>query len=202
MSLQIEVKPGFQPLQEKLVTLYGISWEKFKAIEANLEDIKNVRLSYLKGVLEIMSPIGDKHETVKSTIGILLEAYFREMGIRYYRRGGFTLEAVGFASGTPDESYSIGERQDLPDIVIEVVVTSGTINRTELYEPLKIPEVWFWKAGQLRVFSLQGEKYQEVFCSQLLPNLDLALLLKYVGHPDQYDAVQGFLAEIRQGKEN
>lgn len=29
------------------------------------------------------------------------------------------------------------------------------------------------------------------------PDLDLALLLRYVGHPDQYDAVQEFEAVIR-----
>ncbi|HLO84960.1 MAG TPA: hypothetical protein VK203_08105 [Nostocaceae cyanobacterium] len=65
---------------------------------------------------------------------------------------------------------------------------------------MKIPEVWFCNSGQLRVFSLQDEKYQEVSQSQLLLNLDLALLLKYVGHPDQYDAVQEFLTEVREGK--
>jgi hypothetical protein len=42
----------------------------------------------------------------------------------------------------------------------------------------------------LRVFALQDEKYHEVSQSQLLPDLDLALLLNYVGHPDQFDAVQ------------
>jgi Uma2 family endonuclease len=102
--------------------------ERFKAIEANLEEIQEVRLSYFAGVLEIMSPIGDKHETVKSTISVLLEAYMRDAGIRHYR-GGFTLEASGYASGTPDESYSIGKRRAVPDIVIEAIITSGSIDR-------------------------------------------------------------------------
>lgn len=196
MSLQLQDKPANQRLEEKLVTLHGLTWERFKAIEVNLEGIRDVRLSYLAGVLEIMSPIGDKHETVKSTMGVLLEAYMREAGIRHYRRGGFTLEAIGYASGTPDESYSIGERRALPDIVIEVIVTSGSIDRKELYKPLRVPEVWFWKANQLRVFHLRGE-YEEVSQSELLPDLDLALLLRYVGHPDQYDAIEEFLAVIR-----
>ncbi|NEO88107.1 MAG: hypothetical protein F6J87_28205 [Spirulina sp. SIO3F2] len=115
---------------------------------------------------------------------------------RYYRRGGFTLEAEGYASSTPDESYSIGERRQFPDIVIEVIITSGTIKRTDLYLPLEIPEVWFWRSGKLRVFQLQDSQYQEVTTSQFFPNLDLNILLKYVQHPDQYDAVQEFIAEI------
>ncbi|MBF2049452.1 MAG: Uma2 family endonuclease [Elainella sp. C42_A2020_010] len=181
---------------EQLVTLHGVNWEQFKAIEANLEGVRAVRLSYLQGVLEIMSPIGDQHEAIKSTIGVLLEAYMRHKNMRHYRRGGFTLEAPGYASGTPDESYSIGTRRRFPDLVIEVIVTSGTIDRKELYRPLQIPEVWFWWKQQLRVFQLNQDLYSEVTRSQFFPDLDLALLLKYVDYPDQYDAVQAFLAEL------
>ena len=47
------------PTQEKLVTVPNVSWEEFKAIEAQLKDNRNIRLSYLSGMLEIMSPIGE-----------------------------------------------------------------------------------------------------------------------------------------------
>jgi Uma2 family endonuclease len=82
-----------QSTEEKLVTLKNVSWEQFKGIEAHLQDNRNVRLSYLSGVLEIMSPIGEKHEEVKSTLSLLLEAYMRVLGIRFYKqevdRSGF-----------------------------------------------------------------------------------------------------------------
>lgn len=197
MSFQTQDKPTNLSSPEKLVTLHGVNWEQFKAIEANLDNVRDVRLSYLQGVLEIMSPISDEHETVKSTLSTLLEAYMRYKGMRHYRRGGFTLEAVGYGSGTPDESYSIGMRRPLPDLVIEVIITSGSIDRKELFRPLNIPEVWFWQAKQLRVFCLKEEQYEEVLRSQFFPDLDLALLLKYVEHPDQYDAIQEFLSEIQ-----
>jgi Uma2 family endonuclease len=190
----------YQPTEEKLVTLPDVSWEQFKGIEAQLKDNRNVRLSYLSGILEIMSPIGDKHEKVKSTLGLLLEAYMREKGIRFYKRGGFTLEEPGYASGTPDESYSIGTEREIPDIVIEVIVTSGTINRKELYKPKKVPEVWLWKSNEIKIFRLneQGE-YEEVDRSGFFPELDKALLLHYIAMPDQYDAVQEFTQAIRRG---
>jgi len=73
-----------QPTEEKLVTLKDVSWEQFKGIETQLLENRNVRLSYLSGMLEIMSPIGEEHETVKRTLGYLLEAYMRELGIRFY----------------------------------------------------------------------------------------------------------------------
>lgn len=56
--------------------------------------------------MEIMSPIGDYHDYIKSTLGLLLEAYARVKGIRAYQHGGFTLEAPGYVSGTPDECQS------------------------------------------------------------------------------------------------
>ncbi|MCW5314410.1 Uma2 family endonuclease [Nostoc sp. KVJ3] len=187
-----------QPTEEKLVTLKNISWDQFKGIETQLQENRNIRLSYLSGILEIMSPIGDKHEKVKRTLGLLLEAYMKNLGIRFYCRGGFTLEEPGYASGTPDESYSIGTEKEVPDIVIEVIVTSGTINRKELYKPKKVPEVWFWKSNSIKIFRLseQGE-YEQVNRSGFFPDLDPALLLNYIAMPDQYDAVVEFEQVIR-----
>ncbi|QLE56159.1 Uma2 family endonuclease [Nostoc sp. TCL26-01] len=187
-----------QSTEEKLVTLKDVSWEQFKGIEAYLVDNHNVRLSYLSGVLEIMSPIGEKHEGVKSTFGLLLEAYMRVLGIRFYARGGYTLEEPGYASGTPDESYSIGIEKEVPDIVIEVIVTSGTIDRKELFKPQRIPEIWFWKSNQIKIFRFgENGEYTEVSRSGFFPDLDPTLLLRYIAMPDQYDAVAEFEQTIR-----
>ncbi|MFN6566428.1 Uma2 family endonuclease [Dendronalium sp. ChiSLP03b] len=187
-----------QPTEEKLVTLKDVSWEQFKAIEAQLKHNRNVRLSYLSGILEIMSPIGDKHEYVKRTLGYLLEAYMRVLGIRFYGRGGFTLEEPGYASGTPDESYCIGSYKETPDIVIEIIVISGTINRKDLYKPKKVPEVWFWKSNSIKIFRLtEGGEYEQANRSGFFSDLDPALLLRYIAIPDQYDAVVEFEQAIR-----
>ncbi|WP_017743313.1 Uma2 family endonuclease [Scytonema hofmannii] len=62
-------------VEEKLVTLRDVTWEQFKGIEAQLIDNRSVRLSYLSGILEIMSPVGPLHEYVKRTLGLLLETY-------------------------------------------------------------------------------------------------------------------------------
>lgn len=197
MSVSLLDQQALPPQDERLVTLPSITWEQFKAIEAQLQNNRGVRLTYLSGVMEIMSPIGGRHERVKRTLGLLLEAYMREKGIRFYASGGFTLEQEGYASGTPDESYCIGTDKEIPDIVIEIIITSGTIDRKELYKPLRVPEVWFWRSNQLRIFHLQGEDYQEVSRSEFFPELDKALLLRYIAHPDQYDAVNEFVNAIR-----
>jgi hypothetical protein len=53
-----------QPTEEKLVILKDVSWEQFKGIEGHLQHNHSVKLTYLSGLLEIMSPVGDKHEEV------------------------------------------------------------------------------------------------------------------------------------------
>jgi Uma2 family endonuclease len=122
----------------------------------------------------------------------------REKRIRFYRRGGFTLESPGYASGTPDESYCMGSNKETPDIVIEIIVTSGTIDRRDLYKPRRVPEVWFWKSDQMRIFSLGASlEYEEVNRSSFFPDLDKGLLLRYMAYPDQYDAVNEFIQAIR-----
>ncbi|MUG96270.1 Uma2 family endonuclease [Scytonema sp. UIC 10036] len=185
-------------IEEKLVTLRDVSWEQFKGIEAQLIDNRSVRLSYLSGILEIMSPVGLRHERVKSTLGLLLEAYMKVLGIRFYRSGGFTIEKTGYASGTPDESYCIGTDKETPDIVIEVIITSGTIDRRQLYKPKQVPEVWFWKSDTIRIFHLNDKsEYEEVERSSFFPNLDPNALLPYIAMPDQYDAVQEFEQFLR-----
>jgi len=182
---------------ETIMALGGISWERFHQIESSFDGVDSIKLTYLTGELEIMSPVGEEHEYVKSTIGTLLEAFMRKAGIRFYRRGGFTLKKKGYASGEPDESYCIGTNKKVPDVVIEVIFTSGSVDKLEVYKPQKIPEVWFWKANQLQVFHLTEGKYEPVSRSQFFPDLDLEMLLHYINYPDQYDAVLAFQAALR-----
>jgi Uma2 family endonuclease len=182
--------------QEDLLALSGISWSKFEEIEAAFSDIAGVRFIYLDGVLEIMT-LSPEHEDTKSTIGLLLEAYMREQEIRFYTRGSATLgsQEIG-GRKEPDESYNLETKKAIPDLVIEVILTSGAIDKLELYKRIGIPEVWFWEDGVLQVHHLQ-EEYNQLEYSQLLPDLDLNLLAKYITYHDQYDAATEFLRELK-----
>jgi Uma2 family endonuclease len=104
----------------------------------------------------------------------------------------------GESSGEPDESYCIGEDKDVHDLVLEVIITSGSINKLDVYKPKGVPEVWFWKSNQLRVFHLKGADYQEVTRSEFFPDLDMDTLVHYTQYQDQYDAVRTFINAIRE----
>jgi Uma2 family endonuclease len=184
--------------KDNCLTFYGISWLQLETIEAAFSEVAGVRFFYLDGALEIMTTTAESEED-KSTIGLLIEAYMREKNIRFYGRGGPTLgseEKRGRKE--PDESYNLQTKKAVPDLVIEVIFTSGGIDKLEFYKRIGVPEVWFWEDGTIKIYYL-GEEYEKVNGSMLLPNLDLEMLVKYINYYDQYDAVSEFINELRQG---
>jgi Uma2 family endonuclease len=180
------------------LVLTGITWEKFEQIETSFQGIEGVRFIYLDGELEIIMNLGKEHEYYKSTISLLLEAYFREKGIRFYRTGSATLGNKNITGRKePDESYTIHSKKDIPDLIIEVIFTSGDIEVLEIYRRIVIPEIWFWEDEILTVHTLKDDQYHQVNQSQLLPNLDLITFSKYINYHDQYDAVTEFINYLK-----
>ena len=85
----------------------------------------------------------------------------------------------------------------IPDVAIEVIWTSGGINKLEVYRKLGVREVWFYERGTLRFFTLEGEQYTEIARSELLPSVDPELLVRHMAAPSQSEAVAALRAELR-----
>lgn len=180
------------------VLLYNVSWEQLEQLDINLAGT-SARLTYLDGILEIMSPISDDHEDAKSTVSSLLEVYMRAKKIRFYMRGSATIgKKKDKTRREPDESYNLGTKKPIPDLIVEITVTSGGINQLEIYKRLGVSEVWFWEDGFLSVYCLHDNKYTKVTKSALLPDLDLDLLARYSRMADQYDAIEEYSQVISQ----
>ncbi len=180
------------------VLLYNVSWEQLEQLDITLTGT-SARLTYLDEILEIMSPLSNDHEDSKKTIAILLEAYMLIKNIRFYARGSPTIgKEKDKTRREPDESYNLGIKKPIPDLIIEITVSSGGINKLEIYKRLNVPEVWFWEDGVLSVYCLQENEYTKVTKSALLPDLDLELLAQYSRMPDQYDAVKEYSQVISQ----
>jgi hypothetical protein len=60
-----------------------------------------------------------------------------------------------------------------------------------------VPEVWFWRSGQIEVYCLREQDYERMTTSELLPGLDLNLLATYVPKPEPLDAVIEFREKVR-----
>lgn len=183
---------------EERQIISGVSWEQYEALLEELGDSSLYRVTYLDGVLELMAP-SRRHERNKSTIGSLLEAYCQEKRIRYFPLGSTTLRKQQKRGGTePDESYCIGSDKEYPDIAIEVIETSGSINKLEVYQRLGVREVWFFQNQQFKLYALRESGYEQIDRSEILLDLDLTLLATAALAADPLEAALEFRQKIRQ----
>jgi Uma2 family endonuclease len=182
--------------EERFITS-EVSWQQYEALLLKLENNSYYRITYLDGVLEILSP-SRRHEGVKKRIATLLEVYFEETDTEYFPLGSTTLRRQEQRGGTePDESYCIGTENEFPDLAVEVVFTSGGVDKLAVYKKLGVTEVWFWEKSRFSLHRLGGDNYELISKSQLLPDLDLALLAEYVQHPNPLFAVKEFRKNIQ-----
>ncbi len=189
-------KPASQGVEEQRLTLDKVTWEQYETLRDTLENYPGLRITYLEGALELFMP-SPEHENIKKTIARLIELYSVETNTRLYGYGSTTYRKKAEARGLePDECYCVGEVKEFPDFAIEVIVTSGNIDKLDVYQGLGISEVWFWENDQLSLYHLRGEKYESIIKSEFLPSLDINLLVHCANIPDQYDAVLEFRKAI------
>jgi hypothetical protein len=64
--------------------------------------------------------------------------------------------------------------------VIEVIWSSGELDKLEIYRRLGVREAWIWEDGVLTAYALRGERYQKIAKSAVLPGIDLVQLASFV----------------------
>jgi Uma2 family endonuclease len=186
------------PTADQRVVTYTVPWDHYEAQLAMRGDRSVPRMAYLEGALELMSPSKD-HERIKSYIGCLIEAYALERGIDLSPYGAWTLKSAPKKSGLePDECYLVGDQsKDTPDLAIEVVWTSGGIDKLEIYRRLGVREVWIWQDSQIEVHVLRQQRYELAEKSALFPDLDVPLLASFLDRPTALQAVKAFREALR-----
>ncbi|OBQ17881.1 MAG: hypothetical protein AN488_17940 [Anabaena sp. WA113] len=178
------------------ILISDLTWREFKAVE-QLIDRTGVRLSFLDGVLEIRKNPGKKYQIIKERIASLVEIYLEFLELDFTPTGSVTLEnEFEKVKKEDDKSYELGANRKHPDLVIEVVVSSGGINKLEAYKRLQIPKVWFWMNDKLLFYSLGNEGYEAVSKSQLLPSLNVDLLMRCINIENHAQALREFRGRI------
>ena len=178
----------------------GIDWQQFKLIQAGFADASGIRLAYFNNTIEILMP-GRTHELFKSIIGMLIELFCLEMAIEFEPTGSMTQEREGEVSLEADESYCFGTSKSLPDLAIEVVLTSGGFDKLQRYQILGISEVWFWQDGVFSLYRLRDGNYERINHSEIpeLTSLDIDLLTRCVliAETSRLNAANEFRKTIR-----
>ncbi len=160
--------------RDQIVVLEGVSWADYDLIDQlRGDDVPQPRISYLDATLQLMTT-GRPHELLKKLVARLVEANADEREIELIGVGNATFRKRAKQAGAePDECYWIDEERDVPDLAIEIVQTSGGVDKLEIYRRLGVREVWFWIAESILVYRLAGERYRKHATSVALRGIDL-----------------------------
>jgi Uma2 family endonuclease len=197
---------------ESRVVLHEVSWATFQSLS---REASGGRLAYDRGTLEITSP-SFNHESIKKLIGRLIEIFTEVLEIDIAAAGSTTLGRQDLDRGIEaDESYYFGGaplvrgRDDIelpldppPDLVIEVDVTSPSVNKLEICRSLGIAEVWRYHGQRLEIHVLQADgQYRIEEASQVLPQFPIAELTRLLRLRDTKSETQiakSFRAWVRE----
>ncbi|OUL24338.1 hypothetical protein BV378_18265 [Nostoc sp. RF31YmG] len=173
---RIHLPPG------QRVLLQDVTWQELETIIEELGEHRAARIAYDRGILEIMAPLPE-HEDDKEIISDLVKALLEEVDIEFRCLGSTTFKNEFMAQGIePDQCFYIKnevlirgkKRLDLtidppPDLALEIDITSRT--HPDIYQALKVPELWRFEKGILKINILQDGNYVESQSSLNFPHL-------------------------------
>jgi Uma2 family endonuclease len=169
---------------EQRVLLDNIPWEVYEGLLAAHRDRSVPRFTYDRGQLEIMSPSAE-HEQLKETVTLLVNIVAEEKSINAEGFGSTTFRRADLARGfEPDACFYIeklgrvkGKTEvDLqtdppPDLVIEIDLTSPSLDKFSIFAHVGVPEVWRYDGDRIRMYRLAGAEYIEQAQSMALQGL-------------------------------
>lgn len=197
------------------MVLHGVDWRGYQAIGRALADRPGLRITYDRGVLEIMTTSPD-HERFKRFLDRLITAWTEEMGLPLGCLGSMTFKRQKYLRGLePDNCYWIAHEGEIrnkshidfridppPDLVVEVDISHSSLDRMGIYGILSVPEVWRYSKGILRFRARQPDgNYADTPTSLSLPPLKPADLMPFLAMrvgADENAIVRQFRAWIRQ----
>ncbi|HEX5049028.1 MAG TPA: Uma2 family endonuclease [Gammaproteobacteria bacterium] len=186
------------PQEDHYVHLHGVTWADYERILELRGDHSAPRITYLEGTLEIMSP-SRPHDSIKSTIGRLVEVWCLEHDVEFLTVGSWTVKNRRKKRGVePDECYVFSRfaTAKRPDLAIEVVWTSGGIDKLDVYRKLGVPEVWSWEDGAIQIYRLRGERYVNARASVALRGIDVVELASFLDRPTTSRAIRDYRAAV------
>jgi Uma2 family endonuclease len=177
-----EIEKESRPPAEQRVIAHNISWETYERLLADLANQSSPRLTYDQGTLEIMTPLPDR-ERVKHIIELMIEVIAEEVGLDVECLGSTTFKREDLKRGfEPDSCFYFqkaalmrGKKEiDLtidppPELLLEVDITSGSLNKFPIYSKIGVPEIWRHDGLKLTIHKLSGEDYIELSNSLAFP---------------------------------
>jgi Uma2 family endonuclease len=208
MITQVAFKP------EQITYLKGVQWKTYQALLYDLAEDSSKKLAYDRGFLEIMTPLPE-HEAYKGFLGRLVWTTTEVLGLEVASFGSTTLSRENLQRGIePDECFYIQNEalvrgktsfdftvDPVPDLAIEVDITSSSLNRLGIYAALEVPEVWRFNGEILLIYCLKDGAYEVQEYSQVLPILSKDIILDFLKRRGEMGE-NALLREFRQWLQN
>lgn len=185
---------------EQRVTLHNVSWGTYERLLSDLQDSSAPRLTYDRGTLEIMSP-SSEHERYNRTVAQIVEELAVEMDMNIDSLGSTTFRREDIDRGfEPDSCFYIQnvervrgkKRIDLsadppPDLVIEIDITSPSLDKFPIFAQVGVPEVWRFDGRRLAIYELSGSAYLEREASIAFPAVTASDVTTFVRDSETMD---------------
>ncbi|MGE0681402.1 MAG: Uma2 family endonuclease [Candidatus Binatia bacterium] len=191
VPLAEQVAPLSEPSQRLI--LHGVSWATYQRLLDDFKDSHAAHFAYDRGVLEIMV-LSTKHERPNRTLALLVEVLAEELNMDVQRLGSTTFTREDLDKGfEPDSCFYIQnearvrgkEEIDLavdppPDLVIEIDITSPSLNKLPIYAQIGVPEVWRYDGRQVQMFTLANGQYANIEQSAIFPPLSSTVATQFL----------------------
>jgi Uma2 family endonuclease len=174
--------------------LHGVSWRTYESLLKDYVNRSTPRLTYDRGILEIMSPLKlhEQHNrTLADIVTALAAAWDKDalsLGSTTFKREDlergfepdtcFYLENAAAIAALPQ--IDLGSGDPPPDLIIEVDLTSPSIDRMPIFASVGVPEVWRWAEGTVRIFVLMDGVYEEQTESRVLAPLSVEIVNRFL----------------------
>jgi Uma2 family endonuclease len=168
---------------EQRAVLDRIQWDTFERLLADRGDRSAPRLAYSGGTIEIMSP-SEEREEFNRALARFAEILCEEAEVEWRNLGSLTLKRDDLSRAVePDSCFYIQneprvrrKKIDLtvdppPDLVVEIDLTSSSLDRFPIYAALGVPEIWRYTGRAFGTPILMGGQYADAERSLAFPFL-------------------------------
>ncbi|HXG64518.1 MAG TPA: Uma2 family endonuclease [Blastocatellia bacterium] len=190
---QLEIGNSAPVEAVQCVILRGVSWETYKRLLAEHQEKSSTHFTYDRGELEIMV-LSPKHEKPNRILALLVEFWALVSDMDVENLGSTTFTRQDLARGfEPDTCFYIANAEQIrgkdeidltadppPDLVIEIDITSPSLDKLPIFAAVGVPEVWRYDGREVSILKLDAGSYQAQAESLVLPGLTKEFIAQFI----------------------
>jgi Uma2 family endonuclease len=190
--------------RDQVVVMHGLEWSDYESLLRARGVRRRPKMHFLDGTLELVTK-SPRHEFVTKMLARFVECWAEERNRALNGLRETTFRNKRKRAGLEaDECYWIGDITKYPQLAFEVVLTSGGIDKLEIYRRLGVQEVWFWIDDRISVHALTDRGYVKRDRSGVVRGIDLDDLTRRVRQTDfnkQTSAVRAYRRSLQRKRQ-